>query len=117
MEASRGNVSELGIIDLRNRYFEDEYQNDQVELIKRKKLCKIEPFPTVKVIDVMNMLGVPEVDKLRKLYFSTWLCTLSDAQVVYMNEAALSADLDKFIAGKSIAPPVPAPINTGANLN
>lgn len=102
VEVSRENVSELGILDLRNRYFEAEYQNDPIELVKRKKLAKIEPFPTMKVLDVMKEVSIPENDRLKKLYYSSWVCTLTDPQVIFATEEQLRNNLDEYITNKQL---------------
>lgn len=108
MEASRENISELGIIDLRNRYFESEYQGDSVELMKRKKLSRIEPFPTLKSTEVASM-EIPDEDKLMKIYYSTWVNTLSDEQIIFLSEQELRASLKSYIAGKKIVKPIVKP--------
>ena len=101
VEVSRESVSEVTTLDLRNRYFESEYESDNVELLKRKKLSRIEPFPTMKPREVTN-IGLPDQDVTRKLYFSTWIGTLSDAQVIILPDSELIALLDEFIKGKTI---------------
>lgn len=101
IEVSRESVSEITHLDLRNRYYEAEYETDSVELLKRKKLSRIEPFPTMKPIDIVD-LGLPEDDVKRKMYFSTWIGTLSDAQVIFLPDKRLLELLDQFIKEKTI---------------
>lgn len=102
VEVSRENVSELGILDLRDRYFEAEYQDDKVELQKRKKLARVEPFPTMKVADVMKIEGLPEQEKLKKLYYSEWTYSLTDAEVMFSDIDRLKLSLTEYVASKSL---------------
>ena len=102
IEGSRENISEVGILDLRNRYFEAEYQNDPLELSKKKKLAKIEPFPTMKVNDVLSSEVIMNNDKLKKAYYSTWASTLTSAQLVFLSEKALRNSLDEFVKLKQV---------------
>lgn len=116
MNASRENISELGIIGLRNKWIESEYQSDTVELMKYKKLAKVEPFPTLKVSDVSGM-PIPDQDKLRKFYFSTWVNTLKDAEIILRSEEELRAKLDEFVASKQLKEPEPAQTQPRFNQN
>lgn len=112
-EATRDNVSELVLIDLRNKYIEAEYQGDNVELMKRRKLANVEPFPTMKIADVMAIEGLPAKEKLKKMYFSAWVSQLKEAQIIFYTEDQLRGELDKYVSGKSLEPapePQPNPI-------
>lgn len=102
IEGSRENISEVGILDLRNRYFEAEYQNDPLELSKKKKLAKIEPFPTMKVNDVLNSEVIGDDDKLKKAYFSTWASTLTNAQLILLTEKSLRNSLNEYVSDKQV---------------
>jgi hypothetical protein len=102
VEASRENISEIGKLDMRNRYFEAEYQNDSIGLLTRVKLAKIEPFPTILPIDIMNMIGIDDNDKLQKLYYGSWVGTLTEAQKVFLSEDDLRINLKEYINGKTI---------------
>ena len=97
IEGSRENISEVTILDLKNRYFEAEYQNDVIELIKRKKLLKVEPFPTMRIKDVVEVDGLSEDQKNRKLYYSEWVSSLNDAQLYFLTEDELRKSLTLFI--------------------
>lgn len=97
MEASREKISEVATIDMRNRYFEAEYQNDQIGLVKRMKLSNIEPFPSLSVIDVSKMEFISDIDKAKKAYFSTWVSTLTDAEIILQSEQELREKLNDYI--------------------
>ena len=60
-------------MDLRNQYFEAEYQNDPLELMKFKKLSKIEPFPTMTTAEVLELDWISEEDKKKKAFYSEWV--------------------------------------------
>lgn len=96
-EATNYNVSELVILDLRNQYFEAEYQNDALELMKFKKLSKIEPFPTMKISDVINAEFINDEDKARKIYYADWVSKLKNEKIVFLKEEDLEKDFEDYI--------------------
>jgi len=100
-ELSGKQVSEVIVLDLEQRYIEAEYQTDSVELKKRKKLMKIEPYPTLTILQVMNLM-LPDEDKLRKLYFADFVSTLTDAKIILTPSDKLREQLNKFIINKKI---------------
>lgn len=97
IETSKESVSDIAKLDMMDRYFEAEYQNDPMGLLKRKKMANIEPFPTVSVLDVSNMQFLPFQEKMKKLYFSEWVGTLEDAEIVYLSEEELRVKLNDYI--------------------
>jgi len=101
-EVSRENVSDVAKIDLGLRYIEAEYQNDPLQLIKKKKLYKVEPFPTTSTEKVLTMEFISDTDKLRKLYFSEWSNTLTDEQLMFNTEEQLKENLTAFINNKNL---------------
>lgn len=102
IETSRERVSELAVLDLRNRYFEAEYQNDPLELAKRKKLAKVEPFPTMTVKEVKDIEGIMPFDILSKAYYSSWVSTLTDAEIILLSENELRNKLTDYINLKQL---------------
>ncbi|AKG94188.1 portal protein [Polaribacter phage P12002L] len=97
IEASREKISEIATIDIRNRYFEAEYQNDPLGLSNRKKLSNIEPFPSLSVSEVSLLPFLDDMEKLKKLYYSNWVGTLSDAEIVFSTEEKLKENLNSYI--------------------
>lgn len=102
MEGTKTNISETVILDLRKQYFDAEYQSDTFELQKNIKLSNIEPFPTMTPGAVMALASLPEDDRLRKMYYSTWLNSLSEAEKVFLNEDQLRTSLDNYITSKQL---------------
>lgn len=100
-ELSGKQVSEVIVLDLEQRYIEAEYQTDSVELKKRKKLMKIEPYPTLTILQVMA-LSLPDDDKLRKLYFADFVSSLTDAKIILLPSEKLREQLTDFIKLKTI---------------
>lgn len=96
-EATNYKISELVIMDLRNQYFEAEYQNDPLELMKFKKLSKIEPFPTMTVDQVLSLEWISDEDKKKKAFYSEWVASLKNEQVVLYNEERLRKSFDSYI--------------------
>lgn len=97
IETSRENVSDITKIDLRNRYFEAEYQNDPIGLANRKKLANIEPFPSLSVGEVAKMEFLAPIEKAKKAYYTQWVNTLQDAEIVFLNEEQLRQRLDLYV--------------------
>lgn len=96
-EATNYKISELVILDLRNQYFEAEYQNDALELMKFKKLSSIEPFPTITIGDMASLDFISSDDKLKKTYYSSWVSKLTNEQIVLLNEKQLIDLFEEYI--------------------
>jgi len=97
VEASREKISQIAKLDMRNRYFEAEYQNDEIGLAKRKKLSDIEPFPTLSVVEVNQMEFISNEDKAKKAYYSNWVGTLTDAEIIFLSEEDLRNKLNEYV--------------------
>ena len=102
VEVSRETVSEISKLDMRNRYFEAEYQNDTLGLVTRMKLAQIEPFPTMLPSDVADIEGLDSKDVLAKLYYSSWVGTLTEAEKVFWSTDELRVSLNKYVNTKSL---------------
>ena len=102
MDASKENISELGILDMRNRYFEAEYESDPLELAKRKKLSLLEPFPTQSVKDVIDAGVYPDDDILKKIYYSTWVQTLTPELIIFKTPKQLEDAFNIYIKTKTL---------------
>jgi hypothetical protein len=97
IEVSREKVSDVVKLDQKLKYIEAEYQNDPIELIKRRKLCKIEPFATMTPIDVSNIEWIDEEDKKRKMYFAEWSSKISEEELIFLTEEQLTEKLNQYI--------------------
>mgnify|MGYP002640444588 CR=1 FL=1 len=102
LETSKENVSELVQIDMQGRYFDAEYQNDSVELSKRKKLGRVEPFPTMSASEVSKDDSIPTEDKLKKYYFVEWVGSLTDAEIIFTDQSGLKESLTNYVKTKNI---------------
>lgn len=101
-EVSDSNVSDLTKMDLQMRYIEAEYQDAPIQLVKKKKLLKIEPFPTLSCEKVMSIESLPKEEKLKKLYFGEWSNTLLDQEIIFMKEDELKEKLNQYIKSKTL---------------
>lgn len=101
MEASREKVSDLILQDMRAKYFFAEYQNDELELAKKQKLARIEPFPNMTIPEVIATELLQDDEKLMKIYFIAWQSTLTDADIVLKDEERLKDELKLYIKTKS----------------
>ncbi len=102
LDTSKEKVSDIVKLDALDQYFDAEYQTDSIELAKKKKLARIEPFPTMGIMDIMGMAEVDEKDRKRKLYFSQWVSSITDAQIILSTEKQLSELLNAYIADRTL---------------
>lgn len=102
IEVSREKLSDVMKLDLGYRYIDAEYQDDPVEMVKKKKLYKIEPFPTLSVDSVMGLQALPDDEKLKKLYFGEWSNQLKDSELIFDNEDVLKEKLNIYINQKQL---------------
>ncbi len=101
MEVSRENVSDLTRMDLKMRYIDAEYKDDPIELVKRKKLAHIEPFPTLSQEKVIDSNSIPLFLKEEKMYFPMWVQELKDEQVVLLSIEQLRKLFKSYINSKT----------------
>ncbi len=101
-EVSDTSVSDLTKMDLQQRYFEAEYQDDPIQLVKRKKFMRVEPFPTLTCEKVLSIPEIPEKEKLKKLYFGEWSNSITDQEAVFLNEDQLKESLANYIKDKTL---------------
>ena len=102
MDASREKVSDVILQDMRAKYFFAEYQNDDIELAKKQKISRIEPFPNMSVTEVSSNELIGIEDKLTKIYFIGWFSTLTDADIILKDDNRLRDELNIFIKTKII---------------
>ena len=95
-EASEKNISSSIVGDLQLKYYQSEYANDQMELTKKVKLYKVDPFPSLSAQDVKD-LGVTGTELYKKIYYPQWVNQLTDAKVFFMSEDDLRNDLQEYV--------------------
>lgn len=100
IEVSRENVSAVSQMDMQMRYFEAQYKDDPVQLLKRKKLLKIEPLPTLSLEKALS-LGVPDEIKTQKLYFSEWVNQTKDEKIILLTVDELRSEFLTYIKTKT----------------
>lgn len=100
-KASEKNISSSIIGDLHIKYYQSEYANDQMEMAKKIKLYKVDPFPNMDVKDVKE-LGVDPLDYKCKVYYPQWVTTLDDAKVILSSTEDLKEDLIKYVENKNV---------------
>lgn len=89
-------------VDLMKRYLEAEYQNDSMELFKRRKLSKLEPFPTVSATNIEAMEVLNHIEKAKKLYYSQWVSNLKDEEIIILTDEQLSGNFNEYIKTKQL---------------
>ena len=73
-----------------------------MELTKQQKIARLEPFPTMKAEKVVALDFVSTEDKLKKLYYTEWVLSLTEAQKVFWNEQQLNNNFKAYINEKQI---------------
>lgn len=94
-EARRDGAPSNIIMDLVNRYYENEYQNDELELIKKKKIATIEPFPDVSVKDIIQTQNRFFIEQ--KLLYPKFVKTLKNEDLILKSEEELEIMFNQFI--------------------
>lgn len=95
IEASNAGVPDSIIIDLSCRYYDSEYQNDDIELLKRKKLAQIEPFPTVKASEIIQTQNSDFINK--KLLFPEFSRSIGSGDLLTKTVEELKEQFKIFI--------------------
>lgn len=80
-------------------YYESRYQTSPVDLEKALKLMRVEPFTHMTVAQVQQMT-ITDLDKCSKLYFSEWVSTKQDMEIILGTDQALRVDLLAFAQAK-----------------
>ncbi|MEO0572586.1 MAG: hypothetical protein AAF039_12845 [Bacteroidota bacterium] len=100
-KATEKNISSSIIGDLQIKYYQSEYANDQIELTKKIKLYKVDPFPTMTPLEVKS-LGVDPIDFKCKVYYPQWVSSLDDAKIILSTTEELKNDLKQFVEQKQL---------------
>lgn len=90
--------------DLLLEYYESKYQNNSVLLVKYIKLMKIEPFVHQTIIECKNTV-VNTADYNAKLYFSEWLNSIDESNILNKTITELSKMLTDYVNQKQIIQP------------
>jgi hypothetical protein len=93
---ARGSGAPQATLDgLLRDYYESRYEGSPVDLEKAVKLMRVEPWTHLTIQQVEN-ITTTEVDKASKIYFSEWVSTKQDMEIIMGDEDALRADLLVF---------------------
>lgn len=91
---------------LLNEYNEANYQSDPVGLAIAKKLMYVEPFVHYTAA-ALKTLNPDPADYKMKLYFSEWLATISEGELLSKDVKQLKESLNVYASTKNIATPEP----------
>ena len=80
------------------------YASDPVGLDIQQKLLSVEPFVHL-TIQQLQLLNPAFEDYNLKLYFSEWLATLHNSQLIAFDEEELRAALGVFVKAKNLKEP------------
>lgn len=85
--------------DLLIEYYEAKYSSDPVKLAVQIKLIDVEPWFYLTALEVQTLMPNIE-DYTAKLYFSEWLSTLTELQILNTDVAGLKTLLTTYTSGK-----------------
>ena len=85
--------------DLLREYMQAKYENNSVELQRQLKAFDLEPFPHLTAEQVQK-LNVAKADYVKKIYYSDFVKTLSDNDVIFVNIETLRTKFDAFAEAK-----------------
>lgn len=94
--------------DLLNKYYDSEYESDEISLGIAKKLIYVEPF-VHNTIAQCRGFGLPDADYKAKLFFQEWLSLQSDGFLLASDIATLRQSLYQYSQVKQL--PVEQPVN------
>jgi hypothetical protein len=81
-------------------YYESRYEGSPMDLNKALKLMKVEPW-THLTIDQVQAASALQVDKIAKTYFSEWVSTKTDMEILSTDEQTLRDDLTAYAEAKN----------------
>lgn len=88
---------------LQIEFLENKYKNNPIYYWKYYVLFIAEPFMWEKTSDVLGW-DIPISDKMKKIFFDEWVCTLSDDYFIGLPkdgvEAVVKADLEKYVVDR-----------------
>lgn len=99
-EVCSQDVSEGVKMDLLVRYYDSEYQDDNLQLMIKKKFAKVEPFPNQKASYIAGLEFISIEERAAKLYFPEWYNSLEEGQKILLSEKELKQSLAEFVKNK-----------------
>jgi hypothetical protein len=97
--ARRTGAPDAALDDLLKEYMQAKYENNSMELQRQLKAIDLEPFPHLTAVQVQN-LDVVKIDRVKKVYYSDFVKTLTDNEVIFTNIETLQGRFDEFANGK-----------------
>lgn len=97
IEVTRENTSDITRFDVLMRYIESQYKDDPKELLKRKRLLKLEPLPTMSIDKVMESSSIPPSLKERKMHFAMWVNTINEEELILLTFEQLKQNFNTYI--------------------
>lgn len=96
-ESARKNGAPTAALDdLYNDYLQARYSANALELQKYTTLAKVEPYKHIIISDLGNRSDVPVDIMMRKLWFSDWVQTLSDPDIILSTPEKLREDFEAY---------------------
>jgi len=97
---ARKNGSPISVLDEHlTEYYYSKYDNNSIELNKYLKLMKVEPFIHLTLTDAQKLVLNPD-DYNKKVYYSEWLNTLTESEILLKTSQQLSEMLSQYTLTK-----------------
>lgn len=81
------------------QFYQAEFENDEISMQKYLKLMKIEPFVHFDV-NLLKSIQITNFEMNKKLYFSQWMQTLSDNEIITTDSNTLQQSLNDYTLTK-----------------
>jgi hypothetical protein len=91
--------------DLMLDYIETKYSSDPVGMNVQKKLMEVQPFVHRTPGEVAGSMFISEDDKKCKEYYSEWVKSVTDMEILSADAESLKASLLEFASAKKVTPP------------
>lgn len=81
-------------------YYESRYATNPMDLAKAMMLMRVEPWIHQTIANV-ELMSVTDLDRAAKTYFSEWISTKQDMEIIMGKEDKLRADLYAYVTPKA----------------
>ncbi|MDH6304620.1 hypothetical protein M2459_001355 [Parabacteroides sp. PF5-5] len=99
--ARKSGAPDTMLDDLLMEYIQSKYENNSIELQKQIKSLELEPFPHITASQV-KALNVSGMDYTKKVYFTEFVKTLSDNEIIFTQTKVLQQKFDEYVKDKLI---------------
>jgi len=106
-ETARTNGAPLATLDyMLLQFYESEFKSQPMRYQVFEKLIYVEPFVHIKMEDIDGLPVEPQ-EKLKKYYFSEWLGTMEEGEILMTDTEKLRISLTDYVKQYEVVEPAP----------